>query len=683
MTQKEAEEAENAAAKAQKAAEKAEAVAEEYKKAEAAQKAADGKLKEYEEVPDWNIIAKNEARDAYYIAADEAVNARIRCVLAEEGVTEVTIGEWEKNSSANNYVEVAYEKDGVLYREYYDYTGDIADPHIVKKTPLYESDTYKGFTFPLDVSVEDGEVKYKFNGEEVVPEEYAGDTASITLPVESKEYIYKETAISKEKALLAVTICGETRYYQNGKEVDVEFKNGKLYKVGALYIVDGGSATEGEAETLDCAVSFTKTKAFNGKGTPVPNALTKNDVTAEAVVSKKQEAENAKATAETKAEDARNAKATAETKAEEAKTAKQTAETKAEEAVAVQELLNNAKTVAAEAAGKKEEADRNLAELNQQLSVLKNAIEKLQGEIGGIGLSDKKAEADEAGKTKKEKDELVKEQEAKYNKAKGEADIAKKRAEDANEINTSVEKAYNKVVSAIESLKDLTAEENVNAAEYKKVVAAYDKAVSEFEDALEAKGISGSNLARISAAAERARAAADAVFAYESPAPSGGNEGGTTGGGTTGGGGTAGGGTTTTPPAVPVVTLPEEGVPLAGEGMTNPMAAGRAAGVSAVRVDGTGAADGTGTALAGGDERTGGELTVLEDEETPLASLEDVKETGTAVIEDEETPLAAPIEEQSRMSWWWLLLIAALGVTGEEMYRRHRKKAAEAEKMNS
>ena len=40
------------------------------------------------ECKDWNIIAKNEARDAYYIAADEAVNARIRCVLAEEGVTE-------------------------------------------------------------------------------------------------------------------------------------------------------------------------------------------------------------------------------------------------------------------------------------------------------------------------------------------------------------------------------------------------------------------------------------------------------------------------------------------------------------------------------------------------------------------------------------------------------------------
>lgn len=88
---------------------------------------------------------------------------------------------------------------------------------------------------------------------------------------------------------------------------------------------------------------------------------------------------------------------------------------------------------------------------------------------------------------------------------------------------------------------------------------------------------------------------------------------------------------------------------------------------------------GTGRTSAGAGGETGGELTTLEDEETPLAALEEEKETGTVVVEDEETPLAGPVEEQSKMSWWWLLLIAVLGVTGEEMYRRHRRKEAEAE----
>ena len=81
-------------------------------------------------------------------------------------------------------------------------------------------------------------------------------------------------------------------------------------------------------------------------------------------------------------------------------------------------------------------------------------------------------------------------------------------------------------------------------------------------------------------------------------------------------------------------------------------------------------------------ERLAGELSHKERGEWEQAlrwaqeALEEEKETGSIVIEDEETPLAAPIEEQSRMSWWWLL-IAVLGVTGEEMYRRHRKKMQE------
>lgn len=46
---------------------------------------------------------------------------------------------------------------------------------------------------------------------------------------------------------------------------------------------------------------------------------------------------------------------------------------------------------------------------------------------------------------------------------------------------------------------------------------------------------------------------------------------------------------------------------------------------------------------------------------------------------DEEVPLAASETAKQRMSWWWLLIVLLLGVTGEEMYRRHQKKLRETE----
>ena len=70
----------------------------------------------------------------------------------------------------------------------------------------------------------------------------------------------------------------------------------------------------------------------------------------------------------------------------------------------------------------------------------------------------------------------------------------------------------------------------------------------------------------------------------------------------------------------------------------------------------------------------------IADEETPLAA-DGAQESTT--IGDEETPLAAEAGavknmQQEKMSWWGLLIIALLGVTGEEMYRRNKKKKAEA-----
>lgn len=77
---------------------------------------------------------------------------------------------------------------------------------------------------------------------------------------------------------------------------------------------------------------------------------------------------------------------------------------------------------------------------------------------------------------------------------------------------------------------------------------------------------------------------------------------------------------------------------------------------------------------------------VIEDEETPLAD-NGAQDEETTSITDEATPLAAEAGametmKQEKMSWWWLLIIALLGVTGEEMYRRNKKKKAEVAEKN-
>lgn len=52
-------------------------------------------------------------------------------------------------------------------------------------------------------------------------------------------------------------------------------------------------------------------------------------------------------------------------------------------------------------------------------------------------------------------------------------------------------------------------------------------------------------------------------------------------------------------------------------------------------------------------------------------------------VADEDVPLANFETEQQKMSWWWLLIVLLLGVTGEEMYRRHRRKLAEADRRDN
>lgn len=85
-----------------------------------------------------------------------------------------------------------------------------------------------------------------------------------------------------------------------------------------------------------------------------------------------------------------------------------------------------------------------------------------------------------------------------------------------------------------------------------------------------------------------------------------------------------------------------------------------------------------------------GNVANIEDEAVPLAdgaldaeteadNNEDID--GATTIEDGDVAKAAMAEEETtqKMSWWWLLIVAILGVTGEEMYRRHLNKKKEAE----
>ncbi|WP_160560415.1 hypothetical protein [Parablautia muri] len=253
---------------------------------------------------------------------------------------------------------------------------------------------------------------------------------------------------------------------------------------------------------------------------------------------------------------------------------------------------------------------------------------------------------------------------------------------------------------------DLKEQEAVNEAAYQKVIVAYEKAVSEYESALEAKGIADSYLAQIRDAAARARAAADAEFAYNtrttaSGGTTGGGESGGTSGGTTDGaggatdGGTTGGttdgagGTAAVVPGAPVTNIPAAAVPLAAPDMTDDgtvlsgdatTAGTRRTGAGARTTGNTVTADGEGEEdiiLARNNETIGSNI-IQEDEEVPLAASEELEDTeGVVDIEDGETPLAASASEQTKMSWWWWLIVLALGATGAEMYRRHRRKLEE------
>ena len=619
--------------------------------------------------------AEKKAKDEYIARTDAQTETLIRYQLQEGGLVDdaddVIFSKWVSTREDNNYLLVSYpakdengnnlkEENGdvVLTHEYYDYKESEGTVIVLKKEEasgerVYECGNVKTNAVPLTISNnENGEQEfylgnYKLNDSyKVIGDADAGyrvenaDGTSVKLEIEDQNYnIVGGDAIK----LTTVKLPGETVYFVNGKMASVEFGPAGL----VIQKIDGKGVSLIAGNKQVALNEMVFGPKFSDKGNPqtidtsassTGKELSELETSASAAKENKKEKEESLADADEslkKAEENWNA----------VKDTEETVKKNWDDAIGAKEQAQN-KVDGVKAPWVNDDIDSDGVE-----GYLNKFIAEKTPEVEGF------------------LEELM--------RANDEVKAKDKRNDIAGAVDGQVQDAYQNVVEAIKELYNLKKATVQNKERWEELEEKCRDAVEEYTAAAEAKGLSDKKCEEIKEAAERAISAANGNFAYNTP-PTGG-DGGTTGGGTTGGGGTGGTGGTTAPttPTAPVVVVPEEAVPLAGAGMTNPVAVRRTAGVSAATAGETGTGNGAGTMSAGGDEKIGGELKTLEDEETPLASPEEEKETGALVIEDEETPLAAPIEEQGRMSWWWLLLIAVLGVTGEEMYRRHRKKMQE------
>ncbi|RKI93306.1 hypothetical protein D7V94_04940, partial [Parablautia intestinalis] len=466
-------------------------------------------------------------------------------------------------------------------------------------------------------------------------------------------------------------------------------------------------------------------KEAEDKATEATNAKDVAEQAAKEAADKATEATNAKDAAERAAKEAAD-KATEAADAEQAaKEAAKEAEDKATEAANAKDAAERVAKEAADKATEAADAKDAAGKAQDKLTAAQGKLTDAQNELttAETNLNNAKANTEakwntytneqqnvvkatwefkDAEALKAEKEKAVTELTALLQQAQESADAAGTKAASASNAKDAVQKAYDKVLAAVNALAALQEQEAVNEAAYQELMNAYDKAVSDYENALEAKGIADSYLVQIRDAAARARAAADAEFAYNTQATDdgddddtpGGGTGGTTDDGTDGGaGGTTGAADgTTVVPGAPVTNIPAEEVPLAavpgaaGAGSViagNGMVAGTGRNVMGARVTGTGTrvtTDGEGeedTVLTGDEETVVTGNVILEDEETPLTASAKEETEGTVDIHDGETPLAELPAEQAKMSWWWWLIILILGATGAEMYRRHRKKLAE------
>ena len=106
------------------------------------------------------------------------------------------------------------------------------------------------------------------------------------------------------------------------------------------------------------------------------------------------------------------------------------------------------------------------------------------------------------------------------------------------------------------------------------------------------------------------------------------------------------------------------------------------AGVAGARVDRPDGISGDGEILETGDGTLLDEELIKESDK--IVEDDVIKNKKAVTIKDDEVPLSSLAEDEAKkISWWWLLLIALLGATGEEMYRRHKNKKEERERLNS
>ena len=412
------------------------------------------------------------------------------------------------------------------------------------------------------------------------------------------------------------------------------------------------------------------------------------------------EAEEAERKAEEKEQRAKDAAEEAEKAAKNLNEKEQEAKKAEQEKQLADAKAQNAKTLADEIADNFEAAQDILCVAQENMNKTKDewdtAIKGSKSAQEQLGAAKQDAENKETALIGAEKLEIMKKEavsalEGVLTEAKRIAEQAAKKSEDAQSIKGVVANAYDKVAAAIDALSNLTAQKMENEEAYQKLLDDYAKALADYEFALAAKGVSEANLIRIRDAAQRARIAADAVFAYNTD-PGTGTGGTGTGGGTGGGTGTGGGigtgGGTGTEGGTGTGGGTGAGGGTGTEGGTG-TGSGTGAGGAVMIPLGTGG--GAGTAGIGGTAGTAAadadELRTVEDEDVPLADLnagESAQHADSSEelqsIADEEVPLSDMKENQMKMSWWWWLLILVSGAAGTKMYIDHKRNLDKAEK---
>ena len=84
--------------------------------------------------------------------------------------------------------------------------------------------------------------------------------------------------------------------------------------------------------------------------------------------------------------------------------------------------------------------------------------------------------------------------------------------------------------------------------------------------------------------------------------------------------------------------------------------------------------------LANLNDNEDGNTVEIEDEDVPLGVVDET-ETSVTNIEDEDTPLAAGVEKGAKRVWWWWILAILAALTGKTAYDKKNKKGIFKEKV--